>query len=183
MWWPHGSYLCKHAGDHSVTTETCSSLVWICVVWRPESLMELSARCTVRKCPIRIKISDFFVVCDLEILRMTLKNNRASLLCYFKLCASFHSHRWIQTGVTVWKRPIRIKMGDFFLLPVTLKFDGWLWKTIGYLFYATSSFVHHFIAISEFILELQSGNTQFGSKLAIFCPVWPWNLMDDLDKQ
>ena len=34
----------------------------------------------------------FFVLCDLEIWRMTLKNNRAPLLCCFKLCASFHSH-------------------------------------------------------------------------------------------
>ena len=32
-----------------------------------------------------------------------LKNNRAPLLCYFKLCASFHTHWWIQTGVTVRK--------------------------------------------------------------------------------
>ena len=63
---------------------------------------------------------------------------------------------------------------------MTLKFDGWPWKTIGHLFYATSSFVHHFKAICEFKLELQSGNAQFGSKLAIFCPVWPWNLRDDL---
>ena len=37
-------------------------------------------------------------------------------------------------------------------------------KTIGHLFYATSSFVHHFVAIGEFKLELQSGNAQFGSK-------------------
>ena len=33
-----------------------------------------------------------FVPCDLEILWMTLENNRASLLCCFKLCATFHSH-------------------------------------------------------------------------------------------
>ena len=25
MWWPLADYLCKHAGDHSVTTEECSS--------------------------------------------------------------------------------------------------------------------------------------------------------------
>ena len=25
VWWPLGGYLCKHAGDHSVTTEACSS--------------------------------------------------------------------------------------------------------------------------------------------------------------
>ena len=66
-------------------------------------------------------------------LTMTLKNNRAPILCYFKLCASFHSHWWIQTGVTVRKRPIWIKSDDF-LSPVTLKFDGWPWKTIGRLF-------------------------------------------------
>ena len=167
---------------------------------------------------------------------MTLKNNRAPLLCYFKLCASFHSHQWIQTGVRVRKRPIRVKIGPFlapvtlkfngwpwktighlsyatssfvhhfiaisefklelrvrkrpiwikighFLAPVTLKFNRWPWKTIGHLSYATPSFVHHFIAISEFKLELESGNPQFGSKSAIFWPLWPWNLTDDLEKQ
>ena len=36
-------------------------------------------------------------------------------------------------------------------------------KTIGQLFYATSSFVHHYGAIGEFKLELQSGNDQSGS--------------------
>ena len=70
----------------------------------------------------------FFVLCDLEIWRMNLKNNRAPLLCRFKL-------------------------------------------------------MHHFVAIGEFKLKLQSGNTQFGSKWAIFCPVWPWNLTDDFEKQ
>ena len=48
----------------------------------------------------------FFEPCDLRIWRMTLKNNRAPLLFYFKLCASFRSHWWIQTWVTVRKRPI-----------------------------------------------------------------------------
>ena len=102
-----------------------------------------------------------FVPCDLEIWRMTLKNNRAPLLCSFKLCASFHSHQWIQTRVEVQKRPICVKI-DVVLFRVTLKFDRWPWKTIGYLFYATSSCVHHFTAIGEFKLELQSGNAQFG---------------------
>ena len=35
----------------------------------------------------------FFVPCDHEIWRMTLKNDRALLLCCFKLCASFDSHQ------------------------------------------------------------------------------------------
>ena len=113
---------------------------------------------------------------------MTLKNNRAPLQCYFKLCASFHSHRWIQAGVTVQKRPIWVKIIDFFSR-VTLQFDIWPWKTIGHLFYATSSFVQHFVAIAQFKLELQSGNAQSGSKSMIFLAVWPCNLTDDLQKQ
>ena len=32
---------------------------------------------------------------------------------------------------------------------VTLKFDGWPWKTMGHLFYTTSSFLHHFKAIGK----------------------------------
>ena len=58
---------------------------------------------------------------------------------------------------------------------VTLKFVGGPWKTVGHLFYATLSFLHHFKAIGEFRPDLQSGNAQFGSKSGIFCPVWPWN--------
>ena len=128
------------------------------------------------------QISWFLEPCDLEIWRMTLKNNRAPLLCYFNFCASFHSHWWSQTGVTVRKRPIWVKF-DYFLSHVTLKFDGWPWKTIGHLFYASSTFVHHFVAIGEFKLELQSGNAQSGSNSTIFRAVWPWNLTHDLEKQ
>ena len=177
---------------------------------------------TVRKHPIWVNFRRFLEPCDLEIWRMTLKNNRAPLLCCFQLCAWFHCHMWIQTGVRVrkrlswvltsvtltfdlwprpfawtslltilktpehfmmirwWehgekgksegfescdrpivrKRPIRVKSGDV-LSRVTLKFDGWLWKTIGHLSFAVSSFVQHFITISEFKLELLSRNAQF----------------------
>ena len=114
----------------------------------------------------------FFSPCHLEIWWVISKNNRAPLLYYIKLCASFQIHWWIQTGVTVRKRSIRVKIGDF-LFCVTLKFDGWPWKPIGHLFYTTSSFVHHFKAMGEFKLELQSGNTQFRSKSAFFVP---WDL-------
>ena len=109
------------------------------------------------------------------------QNNRAPL-CYFKLFASFCSHWWIQTGVTVQKRLIWVKI-DNFVSRVTLQFDVWLWKTIGHLFYSTSSFVHHFVAIGEFKLESQSGNVQSGSNSTIFRALWPWNLTDDLVKQ
>ena len=177
----------------------------------------------------------FFSPCDFEIWLMTSENNREHLLYYIKHFASFQIHWWIQTEIRVRKRSIWVKIGDFlshvtlkfdrwpwktighlfyttssivhhfkamgefklevksgnpqfgsksaiFLSHVTLKFDGWPWKTIGHLFYTTSSFLRHFKAIGEFKLELQSRNAQFGSKSAIFCPVWPWNLTDDLEK-
>ena len=71
------------------------------------------------------RIRRFLEPCDLEIWRMTLKNNRAPLLCYFKLCASFRSYWWIQTGVTVRKRPIYL---IFFILSylIWVKFDNFL---------------------------------------------------------
>ena len=82
---------------------------------------------------------------DLEIWLMTSKNYRAPLLHYIKLCASSQTPRWIRTAVAVRKRSIRGKI----------------------------SLVHHFKAIREFKLKLQSRNAQFGQKWAIFCPVWP----------
>ena len=146
---------------------------------------------------------------------MTLKNNRAPLLCCFQLCAWFHCHMWIQTEVRVRKRL------SWVLTSVTLTFDLWPWpfawtslltmvitpenfmmirwwehgekgvtdgqtdgrtdgqtdrqtenticraawsqlKTKGHLFHAISSFVHHFLPIGEFKLELQSGNAKLG---------------------
>ena len=178
----------------------------------------------------------FFVLCDLEIWWMTVENSRAHLLYHIKLCASFQIHRWIQIGVTVRKCLIWVKIGNFlsrvtlkldgwprktighlfhvassfvhhftaisefklelesgiaqfwskstiFLSRVTLKINGWPWKTIGHLFYATSSFVHHFIPIGEFKFELQSGNAQLGSKSTILWAVWPRNFTDDPQKQ
>ena len=127
----------------------------------------------------------FLSLCDLEIWWMTSNNNRALLLYYAKLCASFQIHRWIQTGVTVRKCSIRVEISNI-LSRVTLKFDGWPWKTIGHLFYTTSSFVHHFKSIGEVKLELQFGNAQYRWKLVIFSCVtlkfdgWPWKTIGHL---
>ena len=55
----------------------------------------------------------FFRPCDREIWWMTLQNNKATLRCYFKLCASFRSHWWIQTSNTVRNRPIWVKLDNF----------------------------------------------------------------------
>ena len=52
---------------------------------------------------------------DLEIWWMTSKNNKAPFLYYIKFCASFQSHRWIQTEAAVRKCSIRFKIGDFFV--------------------------------------------------------------------
>ena len=122
---------------------------------------------TVRKRSIRVKIGEFFVPHDLKIRWMTLENYSAPLLDHIKLCASFQSHGRIQTGVAVRKRSIRVKIGNF-LSCVTLKFDRWPRKTIWHISFTASSFVHHFIAIGKFKLELQSGNAKFGSKFTIF---------------
>ena len=67
------------------------------------------------------QIRRFSEPCDLEIWRMTLKNNRAPLLCCFQLCAWFHCHMWIKTGVRVRKRL------SWVLTSVTLTFDLWPW--------------------------------------------------------
>ena len=152
------------------------------------------------------QIWPFLEPCDLEIWQMTLKNKRAPLLCCFKLCITFPSHWWIQIGVTVRKRPIWVKFRRFlepcdleiwrmtlkynraplpccFKLCITFPTHWWPWKTLGHLFYAISSFMHHFVPIGEFKLELQSGNDQFGSNSTIFRAVHPWILTNDLEKQ
>ena len=123
----------------------------------------------------------FFVQCHLQIWGMTLKNNRVPLLCCFKLCASFHSHQWIQTRVTVRKRAIWVKINffvpcDFEIWQMTLKNNR---APLLCYFKLCASFV----AIGEFKLELQSGDAQFGSKSTIFLAVWPWNFTDNLEKQ
>ena len=71
------------------------------------------------------------------------------------------------------------KLAMFFLSRVTFKFDGWPWKTIWHLFYTRSSSMHDFKTIGEFKLELQSRNSQFGSKLIFFlipCNLEIWRM-------
>ena len=55
----------------------------------------------------------FFSPCDLEIWWMTMKNYRAPLLHYTKLCASSRTPQWIQTGVTVWNAQFGSKWAIF----------------------------------------------------------------------
>ena len=117
-----------------------------------------------------------FGLCDLEVGPMALKNNRDILPCPFQFCVSFHSHQCIRLGCLN-----RVKTG-ILLSPMTTKLDRWHWKTIGHLSYASFSFMHYFVVISEFKFELQCGNAQIRSILAIFGLLWPWNCIDDHKK-
>ena len=159
----------------SGNTQFCSKLATFCPTWSWNLMDDLEKKKGIFSMLLQA----------LCLISMTLRTNRTPLLRYFKLYASFHNHRWIQTRVTVRKHPIWVKI-VYFLQCVTLKFDGWPWKIIGHLFYATSSFVHHIIAISEFNLALQSGNTQFGSKSIFLSHVtlkfdgWSWKTIRHL---
>ena len=89
--------------------------------------------------PNLAQIPRFFESCDLEIWMITLKNNRAPLLCYFKLCAAFHSHWWIETGVTVRKRPPWVKFLSNIKLYVSFHHHMWIqtgvtvWKRLSWI--------------------------------------------------
>ena len=95
---------------------------------------------TVRKRRIQIKIGDFLSCPTSKFDGWSWKNNRAPLLCDFKLCASFHNHRWIQTGVTVRKCSNWGKIcfdlcdADFWPLNLTFRVDipsvngNYFWK-------------------------------------------------------
>ena len=87
------------------------------------------------------------------------------------------------TGVTVWKHSIHVKIGDFWF-HVTMKFYRWPTKTEGHLFYATSSFVHHSVAICEFKLELWSRKSPKWGKIYFDLrdlDLWPLTLTFCMD--
>ena len=151
------------------------------------------------------QIRRFLEPCDLEIWRMTLnKANLRDLIAATGLVILLKldlNHRFFSPcDLEIWwMTPNKANLRDLiaatglvisnwiqivnFSARVTVKFDGWPCKTIGHLFYATSSFVHLFVPIGEFKLKLQSGNPQSGSNWMIFRAVRPWNLKDDLAKQ
>ena len=136
----------------------------------------------VRKRPIWVKIGDVLS-------HVTLKFDGWPWKTIGHL--SFAVSSFVQHFIAIGEFKLELQSGNaqfgsnstIFFSCVTLKFDRWHWKTIGHLFYATSSFVHHFLAIGELKLELQPGNAQFGSNSTIFLAVWPCNSMYDLEKQ
>ena len=132
-----------------------------------QSHHRIQTRVTVRKRSIHVKIGDFCVPCDLEIWQMTLKNNRAPLLCYFNLCPSFYSHQSFETGIKSLETPIS-GQNLWFFVPCDLEMWSMTLKKNRAPLLCYFKFWPRFIAIGQFKLELESGNTKFGSKLAIF---------------
>ena len=68
------------------------------------------------------QIQQFLELCDLEIWRMTLKNNRAPLGNNIKLCASFHHDIWIQTSYGPETAKLAVDLCDLDLSPLILTF-------------------------------------------------------------
>ena len=129
---------------------------------------------TVRKFSIRVKIVDFLSRVTFKFDSWPWKTTK-----HIPYTTSTYVRHFV--AINELKLELQSKNAQFgskliFLSRVTFKFDRWLWKTSGHLSYAKSSFVHHFIAICEFKLELRSGNGQIG-----FWLFGPWPLTSDLD--
>ena len=129
------------------------------------------------------QIIDFFIPYDLEIRWMTLKNNRTPLLGHIKPCALFESHQGTQTGVTIWKHSIQVRIGDFFA-PSDIEIWWMIWKNnrapLQGDFKLCASFRYHRsiqtgVTVWKLPIRVKNGD--------IFYPVWPENLTDDLEKQ
>ena len=97
----------------------------------------------------------FVVQRDLEIWWMTLENNKEAFLNWTKLCASFQSHGSYRLEMLNSGQKRFFFLRDLEIWQMTLENDR-----ASPLCY---SFVHHFKAIGEFKLELQSGNSIFWS--------------------
>ena len=69
---------------------------------------------TVRKRPNLGKIDDFLSRLTLKISPMTLKKTQGSSSKILPFCASYYNHWWIQTGITIRKHPIWVKIDDCF---------------------------------------------------------------------
>ena len=88
---------------------------------------------TVRKHSVRVKIGEFLCVSSLNLKIDGWPWNTIGHPFYTTLSFVHHFKAMgeYQTGATVRKRSIRVKIGNF-LSRVTLKFDGWPRKTIGH---------------------------------------------------
>ena len=111
---------------------------------------------------------------------------RVNKVCVIRAIRGFHEQHGKSEGFHSCDRPSNLtKIGfkSYIFQPV------WPWNLMDDLKKIYRTPLLHYIklcalsqTLGEFKLELQSGNAKFGSKSAIFCPVWPCNLMDDLAK-
>ena len=126
--------------------------------------------------PIWVKISEHFVPCDLEILMDDLEN--IGHLFYTTL--SF-VHRF--EAVVEFKLELQSGNAQFGSKPaivlthMTLKFDGWPWKTIGHLFYA--SFHHHMWIKTGATFRKRPIRIKIGDFVSCDLEIWR---TDDLEK-
>ena len=109
----------------------------LCIISQPSVNSDLSYSPEMLKSG---QIWQFFAPYDREFSRMTLKNNRAPLLCSLKLYASFRSHRWIPIWVTF------RKWTNWVLASVTLTLDLWPWT------FAWTSFLSLVITLENFMM-------------------------------
>ena len=86
-----------------------------------------------------------------------LKNNRAPFLGFIKFVHYFKAIIEFKLELQSGNAQFRSKLA-FFFIPGDIEIRRMILKTIGHLFYATSNFLHHFLAICELKLELRPGN-------------------------
>ena len=122
---------------------------------------------TVQKRSLWFKIIVFWPIWHWN---LTLKNNRAHLLCHCKFCTLFSSHLWIQTGVTVQRR---LNWDKIVLISVTLTFDHWPWP------FAWTSPLSIVIAPENFTMIRRAENSEkgvTGSRLVVSKNRWFFRL-------
>ena len=104
---------------------------------------------SVRKLSIQVKICDFFSCVTLQFDGWPWKSTGHLLYTALSVVHHFKAIGKFNFTLKSRKPPFGSKSA-IFLFGVTLKFDGWPWKSIGHPYYVASSFVHHFIDISKF---------------------------------
>ena len=142
----------------------------LCVSFCTHWWIQIGVRSYSPETPNLGPIRWFLEPCDLEIWWMTLKNNRAPLLCYFKLCAAFHCHQWSYSP----KMPNSGQNRQYFH-SVTLKFDLWPWKTNRaplLCYFKLCALLHNHWWIQT---EVQVRKRPIWDKSTIFRAVWPCN--------
>ena len=132
--------------------------------------IDVSKLIKVRKRSIRVKFGDFLSRVILKFDRWLWKNNRAPLLCYCNLCASFISRRWwIETGITVRKA----QFGSISVIFVPCDLEIWRMTLKNKRAPLLSNIKLYACFYRHILIQtgVTSGNGQMGP-----WPLWPWTL-------